>query len=280
MSMDLPLLWHIPLSHFNEKVRWALDFKNIPHRRECVGADYLFKAWRATGHGTLPILFLNGQPIRDSTAIIAELEQRYGEPALYPKDETQRRHALELEDYFDEMLGPSVRAAIILPLFQENPDLALRVLTTGMPDAAYRNLRRLRRVFPAFYRFRHKIKAQRLQQDRADVANALDRISHELKPSGYLVGETFSVADLTAAALLGALLQPPELPPSGYAARQPAAVLGGPGAAPGCTMDPRNVPPPSRQLGRSPARQDYRVGKVGLNILQDTEPDRWSSATS
>jgi hypothetical protein len=30
MSMDLPLLWHIPLSHFNEKVRWALDFKNIP----------------------------------------------------------------------------------------------------------------------------------------------------------------------------------------------------------------------------------------------------------
>jgi glutathione S-transferase len=211
MSMDLPLLWHIPLSHFNEKVRWALDFKNIPHRRECVGADYLFKAWRATGHGTLPILFLNGQPIRDSTAIIAELERRYGEPALYPKDERQRRHALELEDYFDDKLGPSVRAAIISPLFQENPDLALRVLTTGMPDAAYRNLRRLRRVFPAFYRFRHKIKAQRLQQDRADVANALDRISHELKPSGYLVGEAFSVADLTAAALLGALLQPPEL---------------------------------------------------------------------
>ena len=71
MSMDLPLLWHIPLSHFNEKVRWALDFKSIPHRRERVGADYLFKAWRATGHGTLPILFLDGQPIRDSTAIIA-----------------------------------------------------------------------------------------------------------------------------------------------------------------------------------------------------------------
>jgi glutathione S-transferase len=43
------------------------------------------------------------------------------------------------------------------------------------------------------------------------VADALDRISRELQPSGYLVGEAFSVADLTAAAMLGALLQPAEL---------------------------------------------------------------------
>ena len=211
MSMNLPLLWHIPLSHFNEKVRWALDFKKIPHRRQRVGAGYLFQAWRATGHGTLPILFLDGKPIRDSTAIIAALEQRYPEPALYPEDQAQLRRALELEDHFDEVLGPSVRAAIITPLFREDPDLALRVLTTGMPDGAYRSLRGLRRIFPAYYRFRHKIKPHRLQQDRADVADALDRISRELQPSGYLVGEAFSVADLTAAAMLGALLQPAEL---------------------------------------------------------------------
>ena len=70
MSKNLPMLWHIPLSHFNEKVRWALDFKNIPHQRQRVGADYLLQAWRATGHGTLPILFLDGKPIRDSTAAL------------------------------------------------------------------------------------------------------------------------------------------------------------------------------------------------------------------
>jgi glutathione S-transferase len=32
--MDTPLLWHIPLSHFSEKVRWALDYKGIAHRRQ------------------------------------------------------------------------------------------------------------------------------------------------------------------------------------------------------------------------------------------------------
>jgi glutathione S-transferase len=209
--MNLPLLWHIPFSHFNEKVRWALDFKNIPHRRRCVGADYLFKAWRATGHGTLPILFLDGKPVGDSTAIIAALEQRQPEFALYPNDPAQLHRALELEDYLDEGLGPSLRAAVVTPLFREGPDLAIRVLMTGMPDQAYRNLRPLKWIFPTCYRFRHKISAQRLQQDRKNVTDALDRISRELQPTGYLVGETFSVADLTAAALLAPLLQPPEL---------------------------------------------------------------------
>ena len=209
--MSLPLLWHIPFSHFNEKVRWALDYKNIAHPRRCVGVDYLFRAWRATGHATLPILFLDDSPIRDSTAIIAALEQRQPEPALYPKDPVQLRRALELEEYFDEVLGPSLRAALVTPLFREDPDLALRVLTTGMPARAYRNLRPLVRIFPAYYCFRHKIKTQRLDQDRVDVADALERISRELQPSGYLVGETFSVADLTAAALLSPLVHPAEL---------------------------------------------------------------------
>jgi glutathione S-transferase len=208
---EVPLLWHIPFSHFNEKVRWALDFKTIPHRRRVLGADYLIKAWRATGRGTLPILFLDGKPVGDSTAIIAALERRQPEPALYPKDPVGLRRALELEDYFDEGLGPSLRAALVTPLFSEDPELALRVLTTGMPAQAYRNLRPLVRVFPAFYRFRHRVSAQRLQQDRVAVTEALERIAQELQPSGYLVGEAFSVADLTAAALLSPLLQPAEL---------------------------------------------------------------------
>src|SRR5258706_9988013 len=85
-AMDTPLLWHIPLSHFNEKVRWTLDYKCIAHRRQVLGADYLIRAWRATGHGTLPILFLDGHAIGDSTHIIAALEDHYPEPSLYPSD--------------------------------------------------------------------------------------------------------------------------------------------------------------------------------------------------
>ena len=27
--MDTPILWHIELSHYNEKVRWALGLKGV-----------------------------------------------------------------------------------------------------------------------------------------------------------------------------------------------------------------------------------------------------------
>ena len=205
------LLWHIPLSHYNEKARWALDYKRIAHRRQVLGADYLIRAWRATGQGRLPILFLDGRAIGDSTHIIAALEERYPEPPLYPRDVAARRCALTLEDYFDEQLGPALRAAIVTPLFRHDPDVALRVLTTGMTDKAYQTLRPLGRLFPAYYRFRHKIRDAKLEADRATVNAALDRIEQERQGRPYLVGDAFTVADLTAAAMLGALLQPPEI---------------------------------------------------------------------
>jgi glutathione S-transferase len=211
MDDNTPLLWHIPLSHFNEKVRWTLDYKRIAHRRRLLGTDYLIRAWRATGQGKLPILFLNGRAIADSTRIIAALEERYPEPPLYPRDPGARERALSLEDYFDEHLGPALRAAIVTPLFRHDPDVALRLLTTGMPDQAYQSLQRLVKIFPAYYRFRHKISDANLEINRATVTAALDRIEQERRGRSYLVGDAFTVADLTAAAMLGAMLQPPEI---------------------------------------------------------------------
>ena len=97
------------------------------------------------------------------------------------------------------------------PLFRNDPDLALRFLTTGMPEQAYATLRPFLRVFPTYYRLRHRISDARLDADRASVAAALDRIEAQRRGRTYLAGDAFSVADLTAAALLAPLLQPPEL---------------------------------------------------------------------
>jgi glutathione S-transferase len=133
--MDTPVLWHIPFSHYSEKARWALDYKGIAHRRRVLGSNYLIRVWRATGQGKLPVLWLDGRAIADSTRIIAALEEHHPEPPLYPRDAAARQRALALEDDLDETLGP-----------------ALRVLTTGMGGKAYSGLRPLLRIFPWFYR--------------------------------------------------------------------------------------------------------------------------------
>jgi glutathione S-transferase len=137
--------------------------------------------------------------------------QGHPEPPLYPRDPTTRQRALALEDDLDETLGRALRAAIVTPLFRNDPHLALRVLTTGMPDKAYHRLRPLVQIFPAFYRFRHQVSDAKLEIDRPTVNAALDRIEQERQGLAYLVGDAFTVADLTAAALLGALLQPPKI---------------------------------------------------------------------
>ena len=62
-----------------------------------------------------------------------------------------------LEDDLDETLGPALRAAMMTPLFRHDPGIALRVLTTGMSGKASHTLRPLRRIFPSFYRLRHRI---------------------------------------------------------------------------------------------------------------------------
>src|SRR4051812_13009382 len=107
-----PTLWHIELSHYNEKARWALDYKGIPHVRRAPLPGLhgpVAMAVSRSAHRKLPVLVLDGRRVADSTAIIAALEEYRPEPPLYPADPADRRRALEIEDYYDETLAPAIR---------------------------------------------------------------------------------------------------------------------------------------------------------------------------
>src|SRR5207247_9967776 len=107
--MAKPTLWQIEISHFSEKVRWALDYKGIEHERRAPtpGAHMAVALWLTRGrHKTFPVLQLDGEAIGDSTAIIGALERRFPDPALYPEDPRERPRALALEDFFAVALGP------------------------------------------------------------------------------------------------------------------------------------------------------------------------------
>ena len=162
--------------------------------------------------GTLPVLDLDGERIVDSTRIIEALERHYPQPPLYPEDPGERERALALEDFFDECAGHDLRRAAFFEL-RGDPDYVSAFLTTGRGGGTRTVFRALLRApgSMAYANRRYRINAADASASRRKLAEALDRLSGELQPSGYLVGSSFSVADLTAAALLFPLAWPAEL---------------------------------------------------------------------
>src|SRR5207237_1341924 len=59
---------------------------------------------------------------------------------------------------------------------------------------------------------RFRIRPETVEESREKVRAAFDMIETEAGPSGYLVGESFTVADLTAASILAPIVMPPEFP--------------------------------------------------------------------
>jgi glutathione S-transferase len=206
---DPTVLWQLRLSHYNEKVRWALDLKRIAHlRRSLLPGLHAIIARRLTGgEATTPVLTLDGRSIGDSTRIIAALEERWPNPPLYPQDPSRRRRALELEEFFDQELGPHIRRASYFELLPY-PDTLLLLFTQGQPRPARALLRAAFPLLRARMRRKLEITADAARESRRKTIAAMDRLEDEIQPSGYLVGDSFTVADLTAAALLSPLVRP------------------------------------------------------------------------
>ena len=211
--MALPVLWQLQISHYVEKVRWALDYKRVPHvRRTLLPGLHVAKAKRLTRDtSTTPVLTLDGRSIGDSTLIIAAIEEQWPQPPLYPEDPKQRRRALELEEFFDEELGPHIRRAFYHELLP-HPELVVPLFTDGQPAAARAALRAGFPVLRVAMQRRFEISAESAAHSRAKMVGAIDRLEREISASGYFVGDSFTVADLTAAALLYGVARPPQFP--------------------------------------------------------------------
>lgn len=208
------VLWHIELSHYNEKARWALDYKGVPYELRAPmpgfhGARALLET--RGKQRRLPVLELDGRTIGDSTAIIAALEEHTPEPPLYPADPAERARALELEDYFDEQLGPQVRRFGWHHLLAD-PDHAAEALFRGQSPGRARVLRRTFGLARLSVRADYGVDGDSDAEASAAILAVMDRVEAELDGGSYLVGDAFSVADLTAAALFTPLIRPPERP--------------------------------------------------------------------
>src|SRR5439155_18723458 len=133
-------------------------------------------------------------------------------PPLYPAEPVERRRALELEDFFDEQLGPYIRRLVLHELRSDRAGAA-RLAAQVSPPPMKRYPRMSAEYFLAGTALRFSAgSAKAAERARRRVLRALARLEAELGANDYLVGERFTVADLTAASLFYPLVLPAERP--------------------------------------------------------------------
>jgi glutathione S-transferase len=209
-----PTLWHIDVSPFSEKVRWAFDYKGVAHElRAPMPVLHRIRALALTrgSHSRLPIAQFNGRPIGDSTAIIAELERLNPDPPLYPRDAEQRERALELEDYFDTELAPQMRLLLWHHTI-DNTDATIDAVLQNSGSVKRGLMRATAPLGRIVVRRDYGANAAAASRAPGRLRAVMDRIEQELGSAGYLVGDSLTVADISAAALFTPLLDPPGRP--------------------------------------------------------------------
>ena len=210
----------IPFSHYCEKARWALELAGVAYEEEGHLPIFHYTATlRAGAKRTVPALIVPSptgkQVIPDSTPIIAYAdEQRPG--CLYPTTTEQREEALALEDAFDRHLGPATRRWSYFHLV-DRKDLD-HVLLQGVPRWEAISLRATRPAAIAYLKRSLKIDAGGAERSLAKIDEAFANAGALLGDGRrYFLGDRFTVADLTFAALAAPVLLPPQygasLPP-------------------------------------------------------------------
>jgi glutathione S-transferase len=165
------------ISPFVRKVLVVAAEKNITfeHRptspRTSDDPDYLF----ASPFRKIPALKDGDYSLCDSTAIITYLEAKHPDPAVIPQEARARGTAIWFEEMADTILAPAVSKVflnrVIMPVFLNTPGNeadADEALTVTLPPM----LKYLESVAPA---------------------------------NGYLVGDSFSIADISVASVLVSL---------------------------------------------------------------------------
>jgi glutathione S-transferase len=208
---ESPVLITIPISHYCEKARWALDRAGIAYQEQAhLQVLHWIPVSRAGGKKTAPVLVWGDRVFTDSADILEEASAK-GPPdrSLFP-DDAAAAEVRALQDDFDARLGPEGRRWMYNAL-RGRRDIAVAYGCTGVP--AWQ-----RRALPFAYPVAARIIDRYLDvtpaaaaRSEAEVRAVFDDVAERLGDGRpYLCGERFSAADLTFSSLAAAVLMPPE----------------------------------------------------------------------
>jgi glutathione S-transferase len=200
----------IPISHYCEKARWALQRAGLAYGEEPhIQGLHRLHARRLGGGVTVPVLLTPQGAIGESEQILAWVDSHLEpERRLFPAAGPELDRVRALSRRFDRVLGPHGRRLIYVRMFDQ-PQLMLRYNNQGVPGWEDRMLRL---GLPLFTRLIARVLAISPGvevEDEAIVWRELDAVAELLEDGRpYLTGERFTAADLTFAALCAPLTLP------------------------------------------------------------------------
>ena len=201
----------IPISHYCEKARWALERARIRYREERhVQGVHRIAARKAGGGETVPVLVTPEGALGESQEILLWVDERLPpDRRLFPSQPAERTEVERLCRRFDGNLGPRGRRLMYINMLGQR-ELMLRFNNQGVPGWEDRALRL---GWPLAVRFVGRaldIRPGIEIEDEAAVWGELDFVAQLLADGReHLCGERFSAADLTFAALSASIVVPP-----------------------------------------------------------------------
>lgn len=205
MSAEIVLhQWEI--SPFCQKVAKALQHKGLAFTAINYNGVLGSKVPGLSKVGKVPVLDIDGQRIQDSTRIVRYLDTAYPHlPALYPADPLARAQAELWEDWSDECLywfevylrahdAEALAAAVAIssagrPAYERH--LLQPLLKAALTAQVY--MQGLGRMAPA--------------DVEAEFLRHLDRIDLSLQATGWLVGDSKTIADLAVGTQLAEVVR-------------------------------------------------------------------------
>lgn len=201
-------LYQFPISHFCEKARWALDYKNLEHSKvNVLPGLHIAKMKKLAGKSQVPVLKHNDHVVQGSAKIIDYLDTAFTHKVLTPEEHDLKQKAVEWEKFADQKIGPQVRL-VIYHILLDYPDLAIPMFTQ---DGPFYGPFLIKRIFPKLQKKMREfmnINASTAAKCNADLLKTVDDLAGHYAKHKFMVGDQFTRADLSAAALLAPIVMP------------------------------------------------------------------------
>ncbi|MFI5299152.1 MAG: glutathione S-transferase family protein [Polyangiales bacterium] len=210
-------LYQFSVSHYCEKARWVLDYKRVDYEViELFPGLHRKKLRRLGVPGSVPVYVdasgATPTVLGDSMDIALHLERTIADHPILPVDEADRAKVLAIARDLDHGAGPAVRRYMYGKILEAN---ALpSVMFAGASGARLAAGRLAAPLLGALLKKQYKIDRAGMDKSYARVMAAFDGIEQLTggDPKRYLVGDTLTLADITAASLLGPTVGAAESP--------------------------------------------------------------------